>query len=106
VVIIFVPLAGGPAGRCAFEDEIVLLHRATLRGAFLNPVALPPGRARLSTMPAPTGSTAAENTIGTVRVPCNNCATCAAPVVQTTPGESAPNSAAYLRRSAVPALRR
>jgi hypothetical protein len=30
----------------------------------MNPVALPPGRARLSTMPAPTGSTAPENTIG------------------------------------------
>src|SRR5262249_59313609 len=26
VVIIFVPLAGGPAGRCAFEDEVVLFH--------------------------------------------------------------------------------
>src|SRR5262249_6917732 len=26
VVIIFVPLAGGRAGRCAFDDEVVLLH--------------------------------------------------------------------------------
>jgi hypothetical protein len=29
VEIIFVPLARGTAGRCAFEDEIVLLHRQT-----------------------------------------------------------------------------
>ena len=33
-----------------------------------NPVALPPGRARLSTKPAPTGSGTATNTIGTARV--------------------------------------
>jgi putative ABC transport system substrate-binding protein len=32
-------------------------------------VILPPGRARLSTYPAPTGSGAFANTIGTVRVP-------------------------------------
>ena len=35
------------------------------------PVALPPGRDRLSTRPAPTGSTAYTNTIGTVRVACS-----------------------------------
>jgi hypothetical protein len=34
----------------------------------VKPVALPPGRARLSTKPAPTGSGARMNTIGTVRV--------------------------------------
>ena len=38
----------------------------------MKPVALPPGRARLSTKPAPTGSATFENTIGTVRVACNN----------------------------------
>jgi hypothetical protein len=34
----------------------------------VNPVALPPGRGRLSTKPAPTGSMTNANTIGTVRV--------------------------------------
>src|SRR5262249_53415496 len=34
----------------------------------VKPVILPPGRAKLSTKPAPTGSGVAANTIGTVRV--------------------------------------
>ena len=34
----------------------------------MKPVILPPGRARLSTMPAPTGSPTTGNTIGMVRV--------------------------------------
>ena len=38
----------------------------------MKPVALPPGRARLSTKPAPTGSATIANTIGTVRVACSN----------------------------------
>ena len=38
----------------------------------IKPVALPPGRARLSTKPAPTGSATTANTIGTVRVACSN----------------------------------
>ena len=38
----------------------------------MKPVALPPGRARLSTKPAPTGSGTIANTIGTVRVACSN----------------------------------
>ena len=42
------------------------------------PVALPPGRARLSTKPAPTGSVTCTNTIGTVRVACSNGPTVAA----------------------------
>ena len=33
-----------------------------------NPVALPPGRAKLATKPPPTGSVALANTIGTLRV--------------------------------------
>ena len=37
-------------------------------------MALPPGRARLSTKPAPTGSPTTGNTIGTVRVACSNAA--------------------------------
>jgi hypothetical protein len=37
-----------------------------------NPVVLPPCRAKLSTKPAPTGSAAYVNTMGTMRVVCNN----------------------------------
>jgi hypothetical protein len=72
-----------------------------------NPVALPPGRAKLSTKPAPTGSGTSTNTTGTVRVACNNGPTPAAPVVSMTSGVSATSSAAYLRmRSASPAAQR
>ena len=39
---------------------------------WMKPVALPPGRARLSTKPPPTGSATVANTIGTVRVACSN----------------------------------
>ena len=46
----------------------------------MKPVALPPGRARLSTKPAPTGSMTRTNTIGTVRVACSNGAAVAVPV--------------------------
>src|SRR5262249_39464527 len=63
------------------------------------PVTLPPGRARLSTRPAATGSDAAGNTIGTVRVSCNNGPTVEMPVATMTSGASATNSAAYLRLS-------
>ena len=45
----------------------------------MNPVALPPGRAKLSTKPEPTGSVG-TNTIGTVRVACSNGATAELPV--------------------------
>jgi hypothetical protein len=45
-----------------------------LYSKFIKPVALPPGRAKLSTWPALTGSLTTTNTIGTVRVGC-----CAAP---------------------------
>ena len=38
----------------------------------MKPVTLPPGRAKLSTKPAPTGSRDRRNTIGTVRVACSN----------------------------------
>src|SRR5262249_28727286 len=43
-----------------------------LYSSAMKPVALPPGRARLSTKPAPTGSVAEANTIGTMRVACIN----------------------------------
>src|SRR5207247_1011396 len=38
----------------------------------MKPVVLPPGRAKLFTKPAPTGSATAANTIGTVRFTCTN----------------------------------
>src|SRR5215216_6141205 len=44
------------------------------------PVALPPGRARLLTNPAPTGSGTIANTIATARVACSNGATAALPL--------------------------
>ena len=73
----------------------------------VNPVTLPLGRARLSTIPAPTGSATSTNTIGTLRVACSNGATAAAPLVRMTSGERATNSEAYLRASAaLPALQR
>ena len=67
---------------------------------FMNPVALPPGRAKVSTKPAPTGSPATGNTIGMVRVRLQNRAYRArAPSAKITSGASASNSAACLRRS-------
>src|SRR5262249_48769763 len=38
----------------------------------MKPVVLPPGRARLSTKPAPTASATPKNTVGTVRLTCRN----------------------------------
>ena len=71
------------------------------------PVALPPGRARLSTKPEPTGSGTFANTIGTVRLACSNGPTVVPPVASMTSGVRATNSAAYLRMSsALPAPQR
>ncbi len=70
----------------------------------MKPVALPPGRARLSTKPAPTGSPTTGNTIGTVRVACSNGATVELPWARMTSGASAANSAACLRISAALAV--
>ena len=65
-----------------------------------NPVTLPPGRARLETKPAPTGSMTTTNTIGTVRVACSNGATVVVPEPATiASGASAANSTACLRMS-------
>ena len=73
-----------------------------LYSVLMKPVALPPGRARLSTNPAPTGSPAIGKTIGTVRVACSSGPTHEAPWARMTSGASAANSAACLRTS--PAL--
>ena len=70
----------------------------------MKPVALPPGRAKLSTKPAPTGSATTGNTIGTVRVACSNGPTVEAPWARMTSGASAANSAACLRMSAALAV--
>ena len=75
-----------------------------LYSKFMKPVALPPGRARLSTKPAPTGSPTTGNTIGTVRVACSNGPTVEAPWARMTSGASAANSAACLRMSAALAV--
>ena len=50
----------------------------------VNPVALPPGRATLSTKPAPTGSGTCTNTIGTVRLTCCKACTGWLPLARTT----------------------
>ena len=74
---------------------------------WVNPVALRPGRARLATMPAPTGSIAWAKTIGTVRL-----ARCSAWYVAPTPAKttsepSATSSSAYGRsRARSPAAQR
>src|SRR5262249_739136 len=61
------------------------------------PGGIPPGLARFSTKPAPTGSATTTKTIGTVRVTCSNGPTVEAPGVRMTSGDSATNSAACLR---------
>jgi hypothetical protein len=70
----------------------------------LKPVALPPGRARLWTKPAPTGSATAANTIGTVRVTFSNGPRVEAPVANMTSGARATNSAAFLRTASALAV--
>jgi hypothetical protein len=64
-----------------------------------NPVVLPPGRAKLSTYPAPTGSVTFTNTIGTLRVACSSGPTVAVPGARMASGSSAISSAAFLRMS-------
>jgi hypothetical protein len=63
----------------------------------IKPVTLPPGRPRLSTKPAPTGSATFTNTIGTIRVACNNAAKPAVPLARMMSGPRAANSTACLR---------
>src|SRR5271169_1276769 len=78
-----------------------------LNSQAVNPVALLAGRARLATKPEPTGSIVITNTIGTVRLACWNAPTIEPAVAIMTPGASATNSSAYLRkRSRSPAPQR
>src|SRR5258708_270150 len=61
-------------------------------------VALPPGRGKLATKPAPPGSTTTTNTIGTVRVACSNGARVVVPeAARIASGATAANSTACLR---------
>jgi hypothetical protein len=66
----------------------------------MKPVALPPGRPKLSTKPEPTGSAVIGKTTGTVRVASSNGPTVEAPWARMTSGVSATNSAACLRMAA------
>src|SRR5262245_51991137 len=71
----------------------------------MKPVALPPGWARLSTIPAPTGSATDANTMGGVRLICCNAVTARVPLAKMMSGASATNSAAYFAlRSALSSL--
>ena len=79
-----------------FSGEAVFIKR--------KPVALPPGRAKLSMKPAPTGSTTVANTIGTVRVACSIGPAVDVPAVRITSGASAANSAACWRILAASAV--
>src|SRR5262245_28677311 len=73
----------------------------------VKPVALPPGRARLCTQPAPTGSGTFTITIGMVRLACSTNAGATPPTATSTSGASATNSAAFRRMaSASPPDRR
>jgi hypothetical protein len=60
----------------------------------VNPVALPPGCAKLATNPAPTGSMTFANTIGALRLACCSAATLALAEARMTSGASPTNSAA------------
>jgi hypothetical protein len=68
----------------------------------MKPVILPPGRARLATMPEPTGSTTLTKTIGTVRVACCSAATWGVVAATMTAGARVTNSAIFLRKFSVP----
>src|SRR6516225_2160550 len=59
----------------------------TLYSKIMNPVTLPPGRASVSTKPAPTGSETPANTMGEVWVTCRNAATLKLPLARMTSGE-------------------
>src|SRR5262249_26895486 len=66
------------------------------------PVALPPGRDRLSMKPEPSGSGTTANTIGTARVACSNRSKPRPPFAKMTSGACAANSAACLRILSAP----
>ena len=77
---------------------------AMLNSQAMNPVTLPPGRAKLSTTPAPTGSTPRVNTMGMTRVACSKGDRVEFPPARMTSGARAANSAACLRSSAASEL--
>jgi hypothetical protein len=66
----------------------------------IKPVALAPGRDRLSTKPDPTGSGAMTNTMGMVRVTFSTASAGVPPPATSTSGASATSSAAYFRNAA------
>src|SRR5262249_44440344 len=70
------------------------------------PVALPPGCARLCTIPKPTGSVTAANTIGTERLTFCRATTLGGDVAKTTSGASPTNSFARSRKLSSPAPNR
>ena len=61
--------------RDVLEEPRAISRSGRIRTLWKPSVALPPGRAKLETKPAPTGSMTTTNTIGTVRVACSNGAT-------------------------------
>jgi hypothetical protein len=63
----------------------------------VNPVMLPPGRAKLATNPWPTGSETDTNTIGIVRVSCWNAANPSVALAKMTSGANPTSSAAEVR---------
>jgi hypothetical protein len=71
----------------------------------VNPVAFPPGRANLSTKPAPTGSGTIVNTTGMLRVAWSNGSVDAPPGAKITSGTSATGDAALLLFTGVQIVR-
>ena len=69
--------------------------------AVRKPVTLPPGRARFCTIPKPTGSVTAANTIGTARVTFSSAMTLDGAIAKTTSGASPTNSFAFSRKSSL-----
>ena len=67
-----VPAQAPPVLKAPVLVPIPALSEWPMPAPPVKPVALAPGRARLSTNPAPTGSGTFVNTIGTKRVACNN----------------------------------
>ena len=82
-------------GAICLNNSSHLPHK--LYSNVMNPVALPPGRARLSTKPTLTGSTTITKTIGIVWVACSDRRhSSAARDEDDHPGRARPDSAAYL----------
>jgi len=66
----------------------------------VNPVALPPGRAKLATAPVPTGSLRLVNTIGMVRVSASRASTPGVLPANSTSGFASTKSLAMTRMRA------